>query len=205
MSQIERRFIPATEIRAETEGESRRIAGYAALFNSRSQDLGGFTEVIAPGAFQTALERSDVRSLFNHDPNLVLGRMKAGTLKVTEDERGLRIENDLPDTQVARDLLENMRLGNVDQMSFAFRVSREGQKWEERDGMLLRTITEVDELFDVSPVTYPAYADTSVAVRSLDAWRAEMVRGFPAEDAERILRMKSWRRHKVLDGTKHGR
>lgn len=187
--QIERRFVPATELRAETEGESRRITGYAALFDSRSQDLGGFVEVIAPGAFAKAIARSDIRSLFNHDPNLVLGRMKAGTLRVTEDDRGLHIENDLPDTQVARDLLENMRLGNVDQMSFAFSVTRDGQEWEERDGTLLRTIKEVHELFDVSPVTYPAYADTTVAVRSLEAWRQESKPlGFPAEDAQRIIR-----------------
>lgn len=173
MQNVERRFIPATEIRAETEGETRRIVGYAALFNTRSQDLGGFTEIIAPGAFRKALEKSDIRSLFNHDPNLVLGRTKAGTLRVTEDERGLRIENDLPDTQVARDLEENMRVGNVDQMSFAFRVLKEGQKWEHRDGVLFRTITEVDELYDVSPVTYPAYADTTVALRSMESWAAE--------------------------------
>ena len=189
MSQIERRFIPATEIRAESEGENRRIVGYAALFNSRSEDLGGFVEVIAPGAFAKALAKSDIRALFNHDPNLVLGRMKAGTLRVSEDEHGLHIENDLPDTSVARDLLENMRLGNVDQMSFAFSVRKEGQEWEERDGQLLRTITEVEQLFDVSPVTYPAYADTTVAVRSLETWKAEAKSGgFPAEDAERILR-----------------
>lgn len=187
---IERRFIPATEIRAESEGESRKIVGYAALFNSRSQDLGGFEEVIAPGAFKDAIQGSDIRSLFNHDPNLVLGRVKAGTLTVAEDERGLRIENDLPDTQVGRDLLVSMQRGDVDQMSFAFRVAKGGDVWEERDGTTVRTITKVAELFDVSPVTYPAYADTSVAVRSMEQWKEENEpQRFPVEDADRFIRL----------------
>lgn len=193
MQKIERRFIPATEIRADTEGETQRIVGYAALFNSRSQDLGGFTEVIAPGAFKDAIGASDIRSLFNHDPNLVLGRVKSGTLRVEEDERGLKIENDLPDTQVGRDLLVSMNRGDVDQMSFAFRIAQGGDVWEERDGAVVRTITKVAELFDVSPVTYPAYADTTVAVRSLEEWKSEQApesepeTGMPVALAERVI------------------
>lgn len=181
MQKIERRFIPATEIRADTEGETRRIVGYAALFNSRSADLGGFEEVIAPGAFKDAIAGSDIRSLFNHDPNLVLGRVKAGTLRVEEDDRGLKIENDLPDTQVGRDLLVSMNRGDVDQMSFAFRIAQGGDVWEERDGSVVRTITKVAEMFDVSPVTYPAYPDTSVAVRRLDEWKAEQAPDTPVQ------------------------
>lgn len=168
---VERRFIPATELRIRDGARGATIEGYAALFNSRSEDLGGFVEVIAPGAFRDALVVSDIRALWNHDPNYVLGRVKAGTLEVQEDERGLKIANTPPNTQWAKDLLESMRRGDVDQMSFAFRVDKGGSHWEEEGEMLVRTITKVSEVRDVSPVTYPAYPDTSVAVRSLREWR----------------------------------
>jgi HK97 family phage prohead protease len=166
----ERRFVPARELRAITEGETRTISGYAALFNSASQDLGGFQEVIAPGAFADALTRSDVRCLFNHDPNYVLGRTRSQTLTVAEDEKGLRIDCTPPDTQYARDLMVSIDRGDVDQMSFGF-ITRE-DVWEfMADGKTRRTIIAIEELFDVSVVTYPAYADTSVALRSMETWQ----------------------------------
>lgn len=168
MKQIERRFIPATEVRVSGEDNSPVIEGYAALFNSDSQDLGGFVERIAPGAFKEAIPTSDIRALFNHDANFVLGRVKSGTLEVEEDKRGLKIRNTPPDTQWARDLITSMKRGDVDQMSFAFRIGDD--EWEKRDGVIYRTIKTVSELLDVSPVTYPAYTDTTVAARSLEEW-----------------------------------
>jgi len=171
-STIERRFTPASEMRIVKEGgKPARIAGYAALFNSRSLDLGGFVETLAPGAFTAALEKDhDVRALFNHDPNLVLARTKSGTLRLKQDTKGLWIEADLPDTQVGRDLQISMERGDVDQMSFAFDVADGGDMWATADdGLYERVIGQVDNLYDVSPVTYPAYPDTSVALRGLEA------------------------------------
>lgn len=166
---IERRYIPATlaELR-ESGDDGPSIEGYAALFNVLSEDLGGFREQIAPGAFSSAITTSDIRALFNHDPNYVLGRVAAGTLSVEEDGRGLKMQNTPPDTQWARDLLVSMRRGDVNQMSFGFIV--EEDDWEKKDDIVYRTIKKVAQLFDVSPVTYPAYPDTTVAVRSMDAW-----------------------------------
>jgi hypothetical protein len=163
---LERRALSAP---LEVRAEGKTIGGYAAVFNSTT-DIGGmFREKIAPGAFKPSLN-GDVRALWNHDTNYVLGRTKAGTLRLSEDERGLAVEIDLPDTQAARDLRENMRLGNVDGMSFGFRVTK--QEWDETGDIPLRTIQEV-ELFEVSAVTFPAYEDTEIALRSLNDDRSE--------------------------------
>ncbi|MFF3062630.1 HK97 family phage prohead protease [Streptomyces sp. NPDC057909] len=135
------------------------VTGYAAKFNTRSQDLGGFVETIAPGAFTRALEEShDVRALINHDPNLVLGRTTAGTLRLTQDDIGLRYEVDLPNTTAAKDLTESLKRKDISQSSFSFRAIREDWSYD-TDGRELRTLQDL-ELCDVSPVTYPAYLDT---------------------------------------------
>lgn len=158
---MERRALTAP---LELRAESRTIAGYAAVFNSET-DIGGmFRETIAPGAFSSSLS-GDVRALFDHDSGHVLGRTKSGTLRLSEDEKGLAVEIDLPDTQVGRDLRESMTRGDIDGMSFGFRVTK--QEWDESADPPLRTIREV-ELFEVSVVTFPAYADTEVALRSLN-------------------------------------
>lgn len=164
MKDIERRNY-STEFRAEKRGEQAVIAGHAAVFDQLSQDLGDFREKIAPGAFSRTLSSADVRALFNHDPNYVLGRNKSGTLRLSEDNTGLAIEIDMPDTQFSRDLQISMGRGDISQMSFGFRTVSD--KWEKRDGGWIRTLSEV-ELFDVSPVTYPAYPQTDVAVRSMN-------------------------------------
>ena len=161
----ERRFTGNCELRAivpETGGRAK-IAGHAAVFNSLSEDLWGFREKIAPGAFASALGKSDIRALLNHDPNFVLGRMKNGTLRVQEDETGLAVEIDPPETAWADDLLVSIGRGDISQMSFAFRVGEES--WETVDGANIRTILRFDEIFDVSPVTYPAYPETDVSLR----------------------------------------
>jgi HK97 family phage prohead protease len=161
--EIERRNIELTEFRLIAGNDAPKIVGHAAMFEKLSEDLGGFREKIAPGAFTNSLKKDDVRALFNHDANYVLGRNKAKTLTLKEDELGLYIEIDPPDTQWARDLQESIRRGDISQMSFGFVVNKD--EWEHKKGKdSIRTLQEV-KLFDVSPVTYPAYPQTSVKVR----------------------------------------
>lgn len=172
------RSMPAFELRAEAD--SPKISGYAAVFNSTT-DLGYFEERIKPGAFARAIkEQQDVRALWNHDPNYVLGRTKSGTLRLAEDNVGLQIEIDPPETQTARDLVESIRRGDVDQMSFAFIPTKE--TWTERQGMLpLREIEDVN-LYDISPVTYPAYPATTVGLRSAESVYREHVQSLAAQE-----------------------
>lgn len=171
----ERRFVTGrpVHLRAAEGGTApRKFVGYAALYNSRSANLGTaaqpFVELIEPGAFDGVL-RQDVRALFNHNPDHVLGRSRdgAGTVRLFTDETGLGFEIDVPDTQLGHDLAALVERGDVDQNSFAFRIAQDGDKWVEEGGVITRTIRRIAELFDVSLVTYPAYPDTSVAVRSL--------------------------------------
>ncbi len=161
IAELEKR-VTRSEVRLEERvGHRPRLTGYAALFNTLSQDLGGFREKIARGAFTNSLE-GDVRALINHDSAKILGRTSAGTLSLREDSQGLAVEIEPPETSYARDLLESVRRGDITQMSFGF-ITRQ-DKWETQDGMQVRTLLEV-KLLDVSPVTFPAYPDTSVALR----------------------------------------
>lgn len=157
------------------EAESRKVEGYASVFNSRSKDLGGFTEIIDPAAFNGVIERSDVLALLNHDQDrgvLARSRKGVGSLTLTVDERGLHYSFDAPNTALGNELVEGLKRGDISTSSFAFTVA--GEKWtKEEDGSYLRTITQIDKLYDVSPVYNEAYEDTSVALRSLDAVRAE--------------------------------
>ena len=167
---LERRTIATPELRVVAD-DVPRIAGHAALFDAISEDLGGFRERIRPGAFAESVAQDDVRALFNHDPNVILGRNRAGTLRLSEDERGLKIEIVPPDTQGARDLVVSIARGDITQMSFGFAVRPNGQLWEkDAAGGVLRTLTSV-RLFDISPVVFPAYPETSVAVRALRVWQ----------------------------------
>jgi len=167
-NEIERRSFVIDGLTIETRDDSKRIIrGHAAVFNQLSEDLGGFHEQIMPGTFAEAIERDDVRALFNHDANFVLGRTVSKTLRLSEDARGLAIEIDPPDTQTARDLLVSMERGDITQMSFGFSVRPGGQDWaKDDDGRTIRTLKKV-RLYDVSPVTYPAYPQTDVAVREM--------------------------------------
>jgi len=161
-------------VEERADGMGPKITGYAAVFDKWSEDLGGFKEKIRAGAFKKAIGKSDVRGLFNHDSNYVLGRQSNGTLTIKEDKNGLWMEIDPPDTQIIRDLvLAPIKRGDIKEQSFAFVIAEGGDEWKNLHGEkpnepATRTITEVDELFDVSPVTYPAYPDTSVALRSMD-------------------------------------
>ena len=158
------------------EGETMNVVGHASVYNTMSEDLGGFREIIAPGAFDNVLE-NDVRALINHDGNLILARTTSGTLKLSTDEKGLKYEFDMPETSYGKDLAISMKRGDVTQSSFAFTV--ENDNWETKDGMDVRTITKVKRLFDVSPVTYPAYPDADdlvIAQRGLSVYKEKQER-----------------------------
>ncbi len=170
MSLETRTLTRSPDVRATEKG--RTIEGYAAVFNSET-DIGGyFREVIAPGAFDAALSQ-DVRALVDHDSGRVIGRTKAGTLRMTQDSTGLKVEIDLPDTTDGRDLGTLIERGDVSGMSFGFVVTK--QSWDETQDPPLRTVEAVD-LREVSVVAFPAYEDTSVALRSLDQAREAAAR-----------------------------
>ncbi len=172
--QVERRIAIAkgTELRVvRADGAPTRLVGHAAVFGQLSEDLGGFREQIAVGAFSDCLT-NDVRCLINHDSNLVLGRTTARTLTLSEDLTGLAIDCPLPDTSYARDLAISMERGDISQMSFSFTVTREGEAWaRDGSGPWIRTVKKCARLYDVSPVTYPAYPTTDAALRSLADWQ----------------------------------
>ena len=164
------RTFDVQDLELRMDGDKPTVVGYGAVFNSMSNDLGGFREFIAPNAFEGRLE-DDVRFLINHDANLILARTTNGTLRLSVDEKGLRYEADMPNTSTARDLMELLKNGTISQSSFAFTV--EEDSWEVKDGMNIRTIDKVSQLYDVSSVTYPAYnsASSSVALRSMKEWQ----------------------------------
>jgi HK97 family phage prohead protease len=159
----ERRFSKEFRL-SQTTDASPKIVGYASVFNQASDDLGGFKEIVKPGAFKKTIQESDIRALWNHDANCVLGRKANGTLTLEEDEHGLRISIDPPDTQMARDLMACIKRGDVDQMSFGFNTIRD--TWDNTDPKNIIRYLDECRLFDVSPVTFPAYPQTSVSVRS---------------------------------------
>ena len=160
------------EKRAEgNEPETLVLRGHAAVFNSLSENLGGFREEIDAAAFDEVLD-NDVRAVFNHDPNFILGRTKSGTLKLSVDGEGLRYEVTLPDTQTARDVAASVSRGDIDGSSFKFTVVEDDWR-EDDDGRVIRTVKKVGRLLDVGPVTFPAYPDASVAKRSLESFKNE--------------------------------
>ncbi len=161
----EMRTVPI-ELRVEG-GDSPKIVGHAAVFGKWSEDLGGFREKIAPGAFSKTIGEGDIRALFNHDPNYVLGRNTSGTLTLEEDKKGLKVSIEPPDTQWARDLTTSIERGDINQMSFGFRTVKDQWTTPKDGNDVKRELLEV-ELFDVSPVTFPAYPQTDVGVRSID-------------------------------------
>lgn len=183
---VERRFFH-TEIEFRADDAEPVISGYAAVFHAMSEDLGGFREVILPGAFDEALKASDIRALFNHDPSQIVARTKNGTLSVWEDDKGLRYEfTPNMKTQAGRDLVELVKRGDVDQSSFAFSMDGGIEEWDDSGDVPVRRIVKVGRLYDVSPVTYPAYPATEVQVArsvfdALEEIRAKKER----EEAER--------------------
>jgi len=163
------RTFDVQDLELRMDDDKPTVVGYGAVFNSMSNDLGGFREFIAPNAFEGRLE-DDVRFLINHE-GMPLARTTNGTLRLSVDEKGLRYEADMPNTSTARDLMELLKNGTINQSSFAFIV--EEDSWEVKDGMNIRTIDKVARLYDTSVVTFPAYnsASSSVALRSMKEWQ----------------------------------
>lgn len=168
---FERRTITLKELRvieANVDPQTEpAIEGYASVFDSWSEELGGnspFREKVVKGAFEETIQNDDIRALFNHDPNYVLGRNKAGTLTLEEDEKGLKVRIVPPDTQWAKDLLVSIKRGDITQMSFGFTVILD--RWSYEDNLDVRELLKV-KLFDVSPVTFPAYAQTECGIRTM--------------------------------------
>ena len=168
------------ELKAAVEG--RTVEGYASVFNSMSEDLGGFREIILPGAFSEVLD-NDVRALYNHDSNYLLARTTSGTLELKEDEKGLYYRFEMPNTSYGNDMLELFRRGDLTQSSFGFTVEKDN--WRMEDGQQVRYIERVGSLFDVSPVVYPAYTAASSGLRSAEPQgesAAEVARETPTEE-----------------------
>jgi len=171
--QREARCVTLTDIQVrDADGGGVTVSGYAAVFDSPSEDLGGFVEEIKPGAFRKVLRsKPDVRFLVNHG-GVPLARSTNGTLRLKEEPKGLFVEADFSDTQQARDLATSIERGDIDQMSFMFRVLPEGREWffpDDPEELARRVIYEIAELYDVSAVTFPAYPATEIGVRGVIA------------------------------------
>jgi HK97 family phage prohead protease len=185
----ELRMLPLKEIRINESDGGTCIEGHAAVFDSWSETLGGifpFKEKVHKGAFAESIGKDDIRALFNHDPNYVLGRNRAGTLELVEDDVGLRVRITPPDTSWARDITTSIRRGDISQMSIGFVV--EDDEWSSKDGIDTRELKKV-RLFDVSPVTFPAYTATDVGVRAMqeyDVYKTEQRK--VAEETENAVK-----------------
>ncbi len=208
---IERRFTPAAaaQVVMRKVGDKQVIEGYASVFYDGTPATEfvlweGCVERIAPGAFDKAIRESDVRCLFNHDPSLILGRTAAKTCQLSVDKVGLRYACDPPETQVGRDVPISIARGDVTGCSFA--MWARSVTWKETPDLDVRLIEEV-ELYDVGPVTYPAYAGTSVGVRSLtsidelraehEKWKKGDREAIDAEMLQRDLRVRELRAREV--------
>lgn len=166
-------------VETRADNGKRTLTGYAAVFNSDAVIHDFFVERIAPGAFAGAVANADVRALVDHNMGRVIGRTKSGTLRLREDERGLLAEIDVPNTTDGNDLWELVERGDISGMSFGFRATK--QEWDETGDMPVRTIQDL-ELFEVSAVAFPAYDDTTIGRRSLEAARKEAEAALSAED-----------------------
>lgn len=192
------RVLPMKELRINENDGSAVIEGHAAVFDSWSETLGGifpFKEIVRKGAFNESIGKDDIRALFNHDPNYVLGRNRAGTLELVEDEVGLRVRISPPETSWARDVQTSIRRGDITQMSIGFMV--EDDDWRTENGMDVRELRKV-KLFDVSPVTFPAYTATDVGVRAMqeyEGYKAEQRR--QSEEAEQAAAKKAKERARL--------
>lgn len=187
----ETRVFNISQLSTRAEGEEKAVAieGYAAVFNSKTSIGGWFDEVIEPGTFSRSLsDNGDIRALFNHNWDNVLGRTKSQTLELREDEKGLNFKVKLPDTSVARDLTISMERGDINQCSFGFFITDE--EWNYNVEPALRTIKEV-ELFEISIVSIPAYDDTEASlVRSKEIGKSIEARTKLIKQIDSILEEK---------------
>lgn len=175
------RSLPDELAEVRIVGDSRSVGGYGIVFNRKSQDLGGFKEVIKPEAIEGVIEKSDILCLLNHNRERgVLARSLKGkgTLNIDVDEKGVRYAFDAPKFGLGDEVLEGVKRGDIKGSSFAFWVAEGGDAWDEQpDGSYLRTITRFEQLFDMSPVYTGAYKDASVALRSLEEVKARAEEG----------------------------
>lgn len=203
MSKIEKRFQSFEEIR--TEDSERKIGGYAAVFNKEARISERLIEKIAPGAFRSSLS-NDIRALWSHNPDMVIGRTTNGSLKLAEDERGLAFDLSLPDTTQGRDAYTLIKQGFVSGVSFGFRVKKDSWTRGEGGAPHLRTLEEV-ELIEVSPTAFPAYAETSVSSRSTEEMLKDVETQWAFEENEKganLLQKRSYlelleKRYKLSD------
>ncbi len=165
--QIERRFLQLTDCDLRSTDTGHELTGYASVFNTESVIAGLYREEVAPGAFAKTIKEHDIRALWNHDSNIVLGRNKAGTLSLSEDSHGLRTVIKAPDNEWGRPVVDAVKRGDITGMSIMFRAIK--QEWtrpdEDSAEMPKRTLREA-KLFEVSPVTFPAFPTTSIGARS---------------------------------------
>lgn len=182
---LERRTI-TQPLEFREEGNALVATGLGIVYGKRSQNLGGFQEVVRAGAAKKTIQESDISALFNHDPNLLLGRRSNGTLRLEETEEGVRYEIDLPNTTVGRDVAELLRRGDITGSSFGFRAISD--EWgETEDGFPLRTLTEVS-VRDVGMVTHPAYLQTEATLKTLASERSlDLVEVRAAADEGRLI------------------
>lgn len=193
--ELELRQISGLEVRAGSDDGSVVIAGRGIPYGEWSEDLGGFRERLMPSTFRESIADDDIRALFNHNPDIVLGRKANGTLRLQEDERGVHYEVDVnPEDRDAMSAVARIQRGDITGNSFGFYIeSRDDQEWEERDGMLWRTIRRA-RMRELGPQTFPAYPTSDVAVRSATAVLKEAAewlkdRGKPVDLALRLLEL----------------
>lgn len=168
MTEIERRGA-SLGVEVRSNGDKRTLTGYAAVFNSDTTIGDYFVERIAPGAFSAAIS-GDVLALVAHDYARVIGRTKSNTLRLSEDDRGLKVEIDVPNTTDGNDLWTLVERGDISGMSFGFRATK--QEWDDTGDIPKRTVLEA-ELYEVTATAIPAYPDTTLAARSLESARKE--------------------------------
>jgi uncharacterized protein len=184
--QKELRYIPFDEFELREDEDGPHLIGYASIFNVEAVIFGLWREMVAPGAFKKTIKENDIRALWNHNTDKVLGRNKASTLVLREDEKGLKVDITPPDTQAGRDAVTSIKRGDVSQMSIMFeRIKQEWFYPEDKKELPLRTMKEM-KLYEVSPVTFPAFEQTSISARSgllLPDGDID-----PLEEARRLLR-----------------
>lgn len=160
------------------------LVGYAAVFEKLSVQMWGFREKIRKGNFQESLEKNNIKALWNHNTDIVLGSTKGGTLRLNEDDKGLKFELDLPDTQAGRDAATSINRKDVDGMSFGFNMKVD--EWDESDpDKVVRTLIKSD-LHEISPTPFPAYPQTKVGVRSSKDDYENYLKNKNNEDEEKL-------------------
>ena len=184
-NKLERRVFVAEDVELRvTDGDKPKLVGYAAKYNKWSQDLGGFTERIRPGAFDDVVN-DNVVALKNHDPNYIIGRTENKTVRLKSNSVGLHFEIDTPNTTVGKDTVEEVRSGLLQGCSFAFSLAENGDEWVyNSDGTIQRTINQLEQLFDISVCVFPAYMDTTVSARSLGKLKETIEKRDVTEETE---------------------